>query len=323
MNLFEDEKKSWSDEKLAQLEKQFKKELLLTVQDRRKNKLKIEAHYLFINQTAAAPKKAIGIIPGWGMSCHAFKNFAQLLALESGLPVVLISLPGTGDSDNPPADWARDKHFHNEATIAFRAMAQVMKKEGLEDVGYVLVGHSMGGFVAAEIAAKNSKNIIDLVLIHSAGVKNEPPINLVIRYSTHALANEPAERIKKAIKSSLAKDSSADWLDEIRRQKELVNVMGKSFWGSERLRLHLEKELNVLAAGGIKELVKKFTGNLLVISGTKDQLFPSSQAEELIEAAKKAKTRIQVIVEGGGHGDVMLWPEVYVKEISEYLKNVE
>ncbi|MCH7738154.1 MAG: alpha/beta hydrolase [Chloroflexi bacterium] len=73
------------------------------------------------------------------------------------------SHPGFFGSERP--EWLSTI---NDLAHFYKDMVQVM---GLED--YVLVGHSVGGWIAAEMAAMGHHNLKGLVLIDAAGVRPE------------------------------------------------------------------------------------------------------------------------------------------------------
>jgi pimeloyl-ACP methyl ester carboxylesterase len=73
------------------------------------------------------------------------------------------SHPGFFGSGRP--DWL---YTINDLAHFYKDMVQEL---GLED--YVLVGHSVGGWIAAEMAAMDHHNIKGLVLIDAAGVRPE------------------------------------------------------------------------------------------------------------------------------------------------------
>jgi pimeloyl-ACP methyl ester carboxylesterase len=69
--------------------------------------------------------------------------------------------PGFGDSDNPP--WIRN--------IGDMAMYYLDFLDGLNAQRVHLVGHSLGGWIAAELAVRNTSRLASLTLIAPAGVR--------------------------------------------------------------------------------------------------------------------------------------------------------
>ena len=85
--------------------------------------------------------------------------FDQLTAtLSKRFKVILIDLPGHGDSGNPPADYSFDSFAPvlNELLIRLNVTGKVS-----------VVGHSMGGYIALAFAARYPERVASLTLMHS------------------------------------------------------------------------------------------------------------------------------------------------------------
>jgi pimeloyl-ACP methyl ester carboxylesterase len=90
--------------------------------------------------------------PSWG-------PFFEKLA--GGYDVRVPEHPGFGRSDNP--DWIRN--------VADVAMYYLDVLDGLGGPAVHLVGHSLGGWIAAELAVRNTTRLKSLTLIAPAGVR--------------------------------------------------------------------------------------------------------------------------------------------------------
>jgi len=77
--------------------------------------------------------------------------------------VVMPEHPGFGTSDNPP--WIRN--------VADMAMYYLDFLDGLNAQRVHLVGHSLGGWIAAELAVRNAARLASLTLIAPAGVRQK------------------------------------------------------------------------------------------------------------------------------------------------------
>jgi len=91
-------------------------------------------------------------LPGW------IPFFARLAETYE---VVVPEHPGFGASDNPP--WIRN--------IGDMAMYYLDFLDGLDAQRVHLVGHSLGGWIAAELAVRNTARLASLTLIAPAGVR--------------------------------------------------------------------------------------------------------------------------------------------------------
>lgn len=81
--------------------------------------------------------------------------------LAEKFQVVVPEHPGFGDSDNPA--WIRN--------IGDMAMYYLDFLDGLNAQRVHLVGHSLGGWIAAELAVRNTNRLASLTLIAPAGVR--------------------------------------------------------------------------------------------------------------------------------------------------------
>ena len=75
--------------------------------------------------------------------------------------VLVLEHPGFGKSDNP--DWIRN--------VADVAMYYLDVLDGLNAGKVHLVGHSLGGWIAAEVAVRNCHHLASLTLLAPAGIR--------------------------------------------------------------------------------------------------------------------------------------------------------
>ncbi len=115
---------------------------------------------------------AFGYWPGRGapvVALHgltaSYVNFIGIAERLSGrLPLLGLDLRGRGDSDKPQAPYGMAQHA--------RDVAMAMGSFGLRSS--IVVGHSMGAFVAAALAAQNPELVSALVLIDGGYLPNFP-----------------------------------------------------------------------------------------------------------------------------------------------------
>jgi pimeloyl-ACP methyl ester carboxylesterase len=106
-------------------------------------------HYL----TAGQGSNAIVFIHGW--ACNAGFWREQVSAFAEKARLVLIDLPGHGESDKPDVDYTMD--YFADAVIAVMRDAKVEKA--------TLVGHSMGTPVICKVYAKAAERVAGLVAV--------------------------------------------------------------------------------------------------------------------------------------------------------------
>jgi len=116
----------------------------------------------YIDAGRGAP---VVFLHGLGASMYAWrKNLGAVAA--AGFRVIAFDNRGFGLSDKPPGPY-------DNAAYA-RLASALMDSLGLSDA--VLVGHSMGGAIAAEVAIEYPQRVRGLVLIASAGLGAREPL---------------------------------------------------------------------------------------------------------------------------------------------------
>jgi len=128
------------------------------------------ARYLLVDGTRtryldAGHGPPVVFLHGLGASMYAWrKNLAAVAA--AGFRVIAFDNRGFGLSDKPPAPY-------DNAAYAQLAVALM---DSLEIPAAVLVGHSMGGAIAAEVAIEYPQRVRGLVLVGSAGLGTREPL---------------------------------------------------------------------------------------------------------------------------------------------------
>lgn len=97
---------------------------------------------------------------GWGQSGAAFRALAEALAPVA--PSTLIDFPGFGASPLPPMTWSTADYAD--------AVAEWMR-ERFGDQPVVWLGHSFGGRVGLQLAARHPKLVRAMVLVAAAGLQ--------------------------------------------------------------------------------------------------------------------------------------------------------
>lgn len=314
-------RESWDKEKLALVEKQLEQVIVVEVNDRQGRPIKIEGRFINPNPENTDPKQTLAIVPGWGSSCVGVADFATHMAMNNERSVVTISMPGTGKSDNIPEEWLDEKDFGSEAFVVMQAIEKIRKEGG--DLGgqeFSVMGHSMGGMVATQIACQNPDKIRTLILAHTAGVEREKPVNLASRFSINAV-KESLSYLTRWVKSGFDKE----WGKKVLAHFGVAGEIGKNvLTDKNRLMQHLiKKEVGVMSGGGIKEMLKDFGGNLVTVSGTDEHLFSPDQTIEIKEAAANASSIDSIVSNLGKHSDVIVRADQEAILIEEALDRLE
>lgn len=114
----------------------------------------LELHY---DVTGPAQGLPLILMHGWGCSSATVRLVAQ--ALETGMRVYSLDLPGHGRTPEPPAVWGVDDFT--------RMLEKFVSRLGIGKPS--LAGHSFGGRVAILYASRNP--VRKVLLIDAAGIK--------------------------------------------------------------------------------------------------------------------------------------------------------
>ena len=95
---------------------------------------------------------------GWGQSSAAFLPVAE--TLKPFAPSYLIDFPGFGQSPMPPQNWGTAEYAD--------AVAEWMRRLPVER--RIWIGHSFGGRIGLQLAARHPDLLTGMVLIASAGL---------------------------------------------------------------------------------------------------------------------------------------------------------
>jgi 2-hydroxy-6-oxonona-2,4-dienedioate hydrolase len=98
-------------------------------------------------------------------------------------------LIGFGESDKP--------EFNYTTSYFAQFIKSFLTEVGIKNEDKItIVGHSLGGYIAADYAIKNPEKIENLVLINSSGML-ERPIPLLEEYLDGVLQNDPNFKLNK------------------------------------------------------------------------------------------------------------------------------
>src|SRR3990167_2433908 len=121
---------------------------------------------------------------GWGQSSHAFLPWTE--SLESLATHLLIDFPGFGKSPLPSDTWGTKDYA--DATASF------LRKE-TPGMQRIWVGHSFGGRIGIQIAARHPDLLSGLFLIAPAGLKRKRTLPEMLRFQSRTLVYKSARRL--------------------------------------------------------------------------------------------------------------------------------
>jgi len=189
-------------------------------------------------------------IHGLGSSADRWGNIPK--SLSANFHTISLDLPGFGESDKPISMDYTIKNFR-DIVIDFMNLLTINDKTSI-------VGHSLGGYIAAEIIMQNRINVERLVLIDSSGLLKKPtpllevylrvamnPTNTNVRNIFEQMVSDRTKiplklvesfirrinlpNAKYAFKSTL--ENSANTQIKLERLKLIDNVPTLIIWGVE------------------------------------------------------------------------------------------
>jgi pimeloyl-ACP methyl ester carboxylesterase len=120
---------------------------------------------------------------GWGQSAAALVPVAE--TLKPFASSSLVDFPGFGKSSNPPESWGTAEYAD--------FIAEWM--EGLPASRRIWIGHSFGGRVGIQLAARHPKLVSGMVLIASAGLQRRRTLTEGLRFRLRKTAFKTARRL--------------------------------------------------------------------------------------------------------------------------------
>lgn len=227
---------------------------------------------------------------GWGQDRKAFAGIAPSFGAAANL---LIDFPGFGSAPRPGAAW--DTGAYADAAAAFIAARRAPGRQ------VVWVGHSFGGRVGLQLAARHPEAVDRLVLIAAAGLPRQ-------RSTAERLAVS-AKRTQYKTLRWIAERTGGD-VEELRRR-----------FGSADYR----------AAGPLREILVKVVNEdltdvaasvrtpTILIYGDKDTETPPEIGERLSQLIPNA--RLHRLADHDHYSLLGAGKHVVAKRIAEFLKD--
>jgi pimeloyl-ACP methyl ester carboxylesterase len=262
------------------------------------------------NEYGKGHKNHVLFIHGLGASSLSWKDIPA--ALSNYFHTINVDLIGFGESEKPAeADYT----VKGLSKFIFDFITKEIKISENERIS--IVGHSLGGYIAAQVAIEN-KNMIDkLVLIDPSGLL-ENPTDLLKEYCEAALETEPVLRYKKLKKVLSALYADPSWMPPV-----VVNAFVKTII-KEGARPAFEQAYNNSTTTQIKLEGFKQLQDIpcLVLWGEKDNLMKRipyyDKFKAMLPPVPKAKYEI---IDNAGHAPFVEYTALVFEKIHTFLAN--
>jgi pimeloyl-ACP methyl ester carboxylesterase len=259
---------------------------------------------LHVHEAGSGPPVVL-LHPGPGLDGSVFFPGALTLA-DAGFRVLAVDLPGNGRSPaGDETDW----------TLAgfARAIERLAGELGLED--WTLLGHSFGGFVAAQHLVDFPQSAARLVISCSDVEEDRPP----------GVTEDPFEDVLESVAAAFEREGSVSTPEECRA----VWLDQMPFFAAEVERaaamlddviftpvMHHERDWGELHALDALAATDK---PVLAITGDRDPIGPLAVARRVADAAPRGE---MLVVEGAGHFPFAEAPERYWPAVADWLKRL-
>jgi len=147
-------------------------------------------------ESGKGKKRHILFIHGLGSAADRWMKIPD--ALSTDFHSIAIDLPGFGESDKPAKiDYTIDQFR--------RFIISFLKKISIHNDQIILIGHSLGGYIASEIAIQNQNHVRQLVLIDSSGMLDQR--TPILEEYFEAAMNPTKDNVRKAFEKMVADPS--------------------------------------------------------------------------------------------------------------------
>jgi pimeloyl-ACP methyl ester carboxylesterase len=208
---------------------------------------------------------------GWGQSSAAFVPLAE--ALKPFVPSTLIDFPGFGKSTLPPASWGTAEYAD--------AVAQWLQSQ--PQTQFIWIGHSFGGRVGIQLAARHPNLLAGMVLIASAGLPRQRTFLQQTRFSLRKTFFKTAKRFLR----------EGPQLERLRRR------MGSADYRSAGA---LRPVFNRVVSEDLTPIARKVQCPTLLIYGKEDTETPPEMGQRLQALIPRAEL---TLLEGFGHLNIL------------------
>lgn len=223
---------------------------------------------IFHRQTGRGSKVVI-LLHGFGSSSTTYKSMME--ELSSQYQVIALDFPGSGLSSKQSED---DLSFAGKV----KTVEEFMTKQAISQA--YLVGHSVGGAVAAQVALNNPDKIEKLVLLAPAGYGDHddsfaylkyipPPLDRLFMRVGIFNNNSTKIILRKAYfdEDLVTKGLIANYLDPVKTKR--------ADWG-------FIKQLSLGLVPDLSDEYAQITQPTLILWGNQDELISSLRLEEMV-----------------------------------------
>jgi pyruvate dehydrogenase E2 component (dihydrolipoamide acetyltransferase) len=237
-------------------------------------------------------------IHGLGSAADRWLKIPDILSSE--FHSVAVDLPGFGESDKPANfDYTMDQF--RDFIISFQ------EEISIHDGETRLIGHSLGGYIASEIAIKNPNQVKQLVLIDSSGMLNQS--TPILEEYFDAAMNPTEDTVRKVFEKMVADPSRvpSQLVESFIRRINMPNAkqaFSSTLANSTKTQIGLDR---------LKQINSTPT---LVLWGAHDRVIPLEHSKFFKDSIENSKLEI---IDDAGHAPFAEKPDLICKILQNFL----
>jgi pimeloyl-ACP methyl ester carboxylesterase len=247
----------------------------------------------YVEQGSGSGEPVI-FLHGYTDSRHSFDLLQPILPRD--LHAYLLDQRGHGDSERPECCYAQQDFAKD--VVAF------MDALGIQRA--TIVGHSMGSFIAQQVALESPERVRALVLIGSAPTAN----NEVIRG-----LNAEVARLQDPISPAFVRDFQASTVSKPVPDSYLATLVSESLKVPARV---WKATLDGLIAENHATKLGSITAPTLVVGGELDSIFSVAEQRALASALPRSTL---VLYPQVGHAPHAETPQRFVQDLTSFLRS--
>lgn len=251
----------------------------------------VKVRYL---ETGKGNEEHVLFIHGLGSAADRWMRIPD--SLSSNFHSIAIDLPGFGESDKPSNFEYTIDQFRN-FVISF------LKEMSIPNEKTTLIGHSLGGYIASEVAIQSK--VDKLVLIDSSGMLNEP--TPILEDYLKAAKDPTHENVRGVFEKMVADPSRipAQLVDGFIRR---INMPHAKYAFESTLANSATTQIGLDRLRSINDI------QTLILWGIHDKVIPLEHSEFFKESIELSQLEI---IDDAGHAPFAEKPE----QVTEILKN--
>lgn len=248
--------------------------------------LSVNEHSIrYLEGGIASDCERILFLHGWGVGIEPYQEILNILCQR--YQVIAPELPGFGKTSHSNLNW--DYNDYAKFLITFLNILNIKKVH--------IIGHSLGGGIAATIAASMPTFVESIILVDSTGIPVEPLAKILFQRAIEMTVQTPQLKFPQIIQIFTA--FTYNFLLQTQNTIQL-------------LLLSLKKDL--------KPLLPKIESHCLLVWGANDLTTPLSAAQDFLQLIKNAKL---VVVEGVYHEWSIFFVDKFTNIVFSFIDEIE